>query len=172
MNKRHCIKSLGLLLAALSFAHITTAQETAAHWSFNYDYAVKNGVGTPGGTAVTGNGSVNLHNVRLKPNETFLSSDEATLTAYRSTIAVEANQVSAQDNKGAYLEVQAINCDGAALHMTSPVPTPSVASTSFTYGDKAVDFPDGKEYSYQNPYNYFEIEADTRNYKQDMELEV
>ena len=172
MDKRHCIKSLGLLLAALSFAHVTTAQQTAAHWSFNYDYAVKNRVGTPGGTAVTSNGSVNLHNVRLKPNETFLSSDEATLTAYRSTIAMEANQVSAQDNKGAYLEVQAINCDGAALHMTSPVPTPLVASTSFTYGDKAVDFPDGKAYDYQNPYNYFEIEADTRNYKQDMELEV
>jgi hypothetical protein len=172
MDKKHCLKSLGLLMAALSFAHVTTAQQTAAHWSFNYDYTVKNGVGTPGSTAVTGNGSVNLHNVRLKPNETFLPSDEATLTAYRSTIAVEANQVSAQDNKGAYLEVQAINCDGAALHMTSPVPTPMEANTSFMYGDKSVDFPDGKAYDYQNPYNYFEIEANTRNYKQDMELEV
>lgn len=172
MNNRTISKSLGLLIAALSLTGTITAQETIAHWSFNNDYTVSNGIGTPNTKEVTGNGSVNLHNVKLKANEMFLPSEEATLTAYRSTIAVEPNQVSAQDNKGAYLEVQAINCDGAALHMTSPVPTPLTASTSFSYANKDVPFPDGKQYSYQNPYNYFEIEVNTKNYKETVELEI
>lgn len=168
----YCMKGIGLLVAALCFTNYSMGQETAAHWSFNYDYTVKEGVGTPNATVVTGNGGVNLHNIKLKANETFIPSDEATLTAYRPTLAVEANQVPAQDNKGAYLEVQAINCDGAALHMTSPVPTPLEPNTSFTYGDNSVAFPDGKAYGYQNPYNYFEIEVGTKNYKQNMELEL
>ena len=172
MNNRRISKTLGLLMAALSFTGTITAQETMAHWSFNYDYTISNGIGTPNAKEVTGNGSVNLHNVKLKANDMFLPFEEATLTAYRSTLAVEPNQVSAQDNKGAYLEVQAINCDGAALHMTSPVPTPLTANTSFNYADKTVSFPDGKQYSYQNPYNYFEIEVNTKNYRETMELEL
>ena len=156
----------------LAFAMNAQAQTTMAHWSFNYGYTIANGVGTPNSTAITGNGSVNLHDVQLKPNETFIGADEATLKAHRPTIATQANQVSAQDNKGAYHEVNAINCDGAALHMTSPVPTSVELSTSFTYGDNTTAFPDGQSYGYQNPYNYFEIEANTKNYKETMELEL
>ena len=163
-----------MLMAALPLAIISLADntQTMAHWSFNYDYTIVNGVGTPNSKAITANGSVNLHDVKLKANELFLSSEEALLTAHRPTIATQADQVSAQDNKGAYHEVNAINCDGAALHMTSPVPTPQEGSKSFTYGDKTVDFPDGLTYSYQNPYNYFEIEACTKSYAKDMELEL
>ena len=167
-------KRLTVLMAALPLAIISLADntQTMAHWSFNYDYTIVNGVGTPNSKAITANGSVNLHDVKLKANELFLSSEEALLTAHRPTIATQADQVSAQDNKGAYHEVNAINCDGAALHMTSPVPTPQEGSKSFTYGDKTVDFPDGLTYSYQNPYNYFEIEVCTKSYAKDMELEL
>ena len=165
-------KGLGLLAAALSLSVATKAQTTMAHWSFNYGYTINAGVGTPNGTAITANGGVNLHNVALKADETFLPTDEATLKPWRPTLATDKDQVDSQDNKGAYHEVQAIDCDGAALHMTSPVPTPATASTSYTYGDKTVSFPDGKTYSYQNPYNYFELELNTLNYKPDMELEL
>ncbi len=175
MNKYSLIKKVGLLLATLPLA-LATAQgqtvTTMAHWSFNYDYTIANGVGTPNSKAITGNGSVNLHDVALEPDKKFLSSEQATLKPHRPTIATQANQVSAQDNKGVYHEVNAINCDGAALHMTSPVPTPETASTSFIYGENTTPFPDGQSYSYQNPYNYFEIEANTQNYKQDMTLEL
>ena len=174
MKQNYLMKGLGLLMVVLSMAFVKNAQAqtTMAHWSFNYGYTIANGVGTPNTTAITGNGSVNLHDVQLKPNETYLAIDEATLKAHRPTIATQANQVSAQDNKGAYHEVNAINCDGAALHMTSPVPTSVEASTSFTYGENTTAFPDGLSYGYQNPYNYFEIEANTKNYKQDMQLEL
>lgn len=175
MSKNFIAKKVGLLLAALPLA-LTTAQgqstTTMAHWSFNYGYTIANGVGTPNTTLITSNGSVNLHDVALKPNEQFLSSEQVTLKAHRPTIATQANQVSAQDNKGAYHEVNAINCDGAALHMTSPVPTSVELSTSYTYGENTTPFPDGQAYGYQSPYNYFEIEADTRNYKAAMELEM
>ena len=175
MSKYFFTKKVGLLLAVLPLALTDIQGQTAttmAHWSFNYDYSIANGIGTPNGKAITGNGSVNLHDVQLKPDETFLSTDEATLRAHRPTIATQANQVSAQDNKGAYHEVNAINCDGAALHMTSPVPTSVEPSTSFTYGSNTTAFPDGQSYGYQNPYNYFEIEANTKNYQQNMELEL
>lgn len=175
MNMYSLKKKVGLLLASLPLALATVQGQTVttmAHWSFNYDYTIANGVGTPNSTVITGNGSVNLHDVALEPDEKFLSSEQATLKPHRPTIATQANQVSAQDNKGAYHEVNAINCDGAALHMTSPVPTPETAGTSFTYGENTTPFPDGQSYSYQNPYNYFEIEANTKNYKQDMELEL
>ena len=163
-----------LLIAALPWALTSLAddQQTVAHWSFNYGYNISNGIGTPNGTAITSNGGVNLHDVRLKPDEQFLPTDDITLKPHRPTIATQADQVSAQDNKGAYHEVNAINCDGAALHMTSPVPTSVGASTSYTYGDKTTAFPDGLAYGYQNPYNYFEIEVNTQNYGQDMELEL
>ena len=175
MSKYFFTKKVGLLLAVLPLALTDIQGQTAttmAHWSFNYDYSITNGIGTPNGKAITGNGSVNLHDVQLKPDETFLSTDEATLRAHRPTIATQANQVSAQDNKGAYHEVNAINCDGAALHMTSPVPTSVEPSMSFTYGSNTTAFPDGQSYGYQNPYNYFEIEANTKNYQQNMELEL
>ena len=175
MSKYFFTKKVGLLLAVLPLALTDIQGQTAttmAHWSFNYDYSIANGIGTPNGKAITGNGSVNLHDVQLKPDETFLSTDEATLRAHRPTIATQANQVSAQDNKGAYHEVNAINCDGAALHMTSPVPTSVEPSMSFTYGSNTTAFPDGQSYGYQNPYNYFEIEANTKNYQQNMELEL
>ena len=168
-------KKVGLLLAALPLAFATAQGQTAAtmaHWSFNYGYTIDNGVGTPNSTAVTSNGSVNLHDIALHPDEQFLTTEQATLKAHRPTIATQANQVSAQDNKGAYHEVNAISCDGAALHMTSPVPTSVEPSTSFTYGDNTTTFPDGLQYGYQNPYNYFEIEVDTRNYAESMELEL
>ena len=175
MSKNFFTKKVGLLLAVLPFAltNIQAQTETTfAHWSFNYEYSIANGTGTPNGKAITGNGSVNLHDVLLKADETFLSTDDATLKAHRPTIATQANQVSAQDNKGAYHEVSAISCDGAALHMTSPVPTSVELSASFTYGGNTTAFPDGLSYGYQNPYNYFEIEANTKNYQQDMELEL
>ena len=175
MSKLFLHKKVGLLFAALPLTFTTAIAQSAttmAHWSFNYAYAIADGTGTPNATAITGNGNVNLHDVRLKPNETYLATDNATLMAHRPTIATQPNQVSAQDNKGAYHEVNAINCDGAALHMTSPVPASVELSTSFTYGDNTTAFPDGLSYGYQNPYNYFEIEADTRNYKENMELEL
>ena len=177
MSKIFLHKKVGLLFAALPLLlSQAQAQEessvTMAHWSFNYAYTTADGIGTPTATAITSNGSVNLHDVKLKPNETYLATDNATLMAHRPTIATQPNQVSAQDNKGAYHEVNAINCDGAALHMTSPVPTSTELSTSFTYGDNTTAFPDGQSYGYQNPYNYFEIEADTRNYKENMVLEL
>lgn len=175
MSKLFLHKKVGLLFAALPLTFTTAIAQSAttmAHWSFNYAYAIADGTGTPNATAITGNGNVNLHDVRLKPNETYLATDNATLMAHRPTIATQPNQVSAQDNKGAYHEVNAISCDGAALHMTSPVPTSVELSTSFTYGDNTTAFPDGLSYGYQNPYNYFEIEADTRNYKENMELEL
>ena len=163
-----------LMATAMSLAMTSLAdnKQTMAHWSFNYGYTIANGVGTPNSTVITSNGSVDLHDVALQPDETFLNSERVTLKPHRPTIATQANQVSAQDNKGAYHEVNAINCDGAALHMTSPVPTPETASNSFTYGDNTTSFPDGQSYSYQNPYNYFEIEANTKNYKENMELEL
>ena len=172
LKKLH--KRAMLLMATLPFAMNMMADETQimAHWSFNYGYTIADGIGTPNGSAITSNGSVNLHDVKLKADEQFLPSNEATLKAHRPTIATQADQVSAQDNKGAYHEVNAINCDGAALHMTSPVPTPQEVSKSFTYGETAVNFPDGQEYSYQMPYNYFEIEVNTKDYATDMSLEL
>ena len=167
------LKGACLLAVALPLTLTALAQEkkTIAYWSFNNGYDIANGIGVPNKTVITGNGSVNLHDVALKANETFLPT-EATLTAHRPTIATQPNQVNAQDNKGAYHEVNAINCDGAALHMTSPVPTPQEPSTSFTYGDNTTAFPDGLAYSYQNPYNYFELALDTKSFKTDVELEV
>lgn len=171
---KNLLQRVMLVTVALLFARYMMAddRQTMAKWTFNYDYTIVDGTGTPSTTEQTGNGSVNLHDVKLKPNMQLLPSEEVTLTAHRPTIATQANQVNAQDSKGAYLEVNAINCDGAALHMTSPVPTPLEPSTSFTYGQNTTEFPDGLTYSYQAPYNYFEIEACTSNYAKDMELTV
>jgi len=160
---------MALILALAPAAMQAADQYTLGHWSFNYTYTVVDGVGTPSSTAQTGNGSENLHGVKLVPNEQIV--DGIYLTAHRPTLATEENQVEAQDNKGAYLEVNAISCDGAALHMTSPVPTPESASTSYTYGSNTATFPDGNSYSYQNPYNYFELELSTVDYK-NIQMEV
>ena len=67
-------KRLTVLMAALPLAIISLADntQTMAHWSFNYDYTIVNGVGTPNSKAITANGSVNLHDVKLKANELFL----------------------------------------------------------------------------------------------------
>ena len=163
-------KRLILLAAALPLVITSQADEakTIAHWSFNYGYAVKDGVGTPNSTQITSNGNVNLHGVRLLPNET-LGTEKQYLTAVRPTRG--ANDVESQDDKGAYQEIQAINCDGAALHMTSPAPTPETASNTYQWGDKAMTFPGGMEYSYQHPFNYFEMEVNTKDYK-DIQLIV
>lgn len=133
--------------------------KTMAHWSFNYGYDVADGVGTPNATAITSNQSVNLNDVALLPNEGVLTTP--TLTAHRPTGTTE---VVAQDSKGSYQEVNAINCDGAALHLTSPVPTPETASSSVAYGTSTVEFPGAQAYSYQAPYNYYEIAVNAKNF--------
>lgn len=161
---QNLLKRLSLLIAAVPFAFASTtanAQSEIAHWSFNNMYTISNGVGTPNATKVTSNGSVNLHGVKLVANS-FVGTGEYYLTCVRGT---KGENVGAQDDKGAYHEVNAINCDGAALHMTSPVPTPETASNTYMWGDKAFTFPDGNNYSYQNPYNYFEMEVSTLKYK-------
>lgn len=140
--------------------------KTMAHWSFNYGYDIADGIGTPNATAITSNQSVNLNDVALLPNEGVLTTP--TLTAHRLT---GSGQVASQDSKGAYHEVNAINCDGAALHLTSPVPTPETASTSVAYGTSTVEFPNGQSYDYQSPYNYFEIAVDAKNFR-NLKLEV
>lgn len=162
-------KKIGLLTAVLSLALAAHAQsqKTVAHWSFNYGYNIADGIGTPNTTVINGNGGVNFDGVRLKANEQLLGGDY-TLMPLRHT---RAGQVAAQDDKGAYHEVNAINCDGAALHMTSPVPTPETPSNTWYWGETANTFPDGNSYSYQQPYNYFEIEADTKAFK-DIQLKV
>jgi len=164
-NKTLALAALSLMAASASAAN----NYTLAHWSFNYGYTIADGVGTPNSTAQTSNGSVNLHDVKLVPNEQVV--DNAYLTAHRPTLATDENQVEAQDNKGVYLEVNAISCDGAALHMTSPVPTPETASNSYTYGTTTATFPDGNSYSYQSPYNYYELELTTTSYK-NIQMEV
>ena len=171
MKHNYLMRGLGLLVAALPLAFATSAQaqtqKTVAHWSFNYGYTIKDGVGTPNTTKITSNGNVNFDGVKLGANEQFLNGDYY-LMPLRHT---RTGQVGSQDDKGAYHEVNAINCDGAALHMTSPVPTPETASNTWYWGDAANTFPDGNAYSYQDPYNYFEIEADTKSYK-DIQLQV
>lgn len=156
-----------MLLLAACITSTASAQSEIAHWSFNNLYTIKNGIGTPNATKCTGNGSVNLHNVKLEPNAK-LGSGEFFLTAVRGT---KGDNVAAQDDKGVYHEVNAINCDGAAIHLTSPVPTPENASNTWMWGDTANKFPDGKEYSYQNPYNYYELEINTQNYK-DIQISI
>ena len=162
-----------MLTAAMSMAAVGAwadgTKYEIAHWSFNYKYTVADGIGTPSSTAQTSNDNVNLHDVKLVPNDALV--DGAYLTPHRPTLATDANQVDAQDNKGAYLEVNAISCDGAAIHLTSPVPTPETASTSFTYKETTTAFPDGNSYSYQNPYNYYEIEVPAADYK-NLEIEI
>lgn len=168
---QNLLKRLSLLIAAVPFAFASTtanAQSEIAHWSFNNMYTISNGVGTPNATKVTSNGSVNLHGVKLVANS-FVGTGEYYLTTVRPTKG--ANDVGAQDDKGAYHEVNAINCDGAALHMTSPVPTPEAESNTWMWGETAFTFPNDTKYSYQNPYNYFEIEASTLKYK-DIQLKL
>lgn len=165
MKKNHPKKRHLLLATALSLcmgAGVVQAQQIpVSHWSFNYGYTIADNVGTPTTTAQTGNGSQNLDDVKLLPNER--QGDVAQyLTAHRNT---RTGQVASQDDKGAYLEVNAINCDGAALHMTSPVPTPETESNTYSWGDATATFPNGNSYSYQNPYNYFELELNTTGYK-------
>lgn len=122
-------------------------------------------IATPTKTAASN--STNLHGLKLRPN-TQTGSADMWLMPWRPT---RTGQVSAQDDKGAYLEQGAISCDGCALHLTSPVPTPKETSASYSWGDKTATFPDGNSYSYQNPYNYFEIQTSTAGYK-DIRLSV
>lgn len=166
MEQNYISKWFRLMMAALPMAlSVTTAsaqkQMTLSHWSFNYGYSVTANIGTPSSNAQTSNGGDNLSDVKLLPNEQ-LGDAAQYLTAHRST---GDGQVPSQDSKGAYLEVNAINCDGAALHLTSPVPTPETASNTYSWGDETATFPDGNSYSYQNPYNYFELELNTKGYK-------
>ncbi len=160
---KQLLKRATVLAAALPLALASLAAEPQvfAYWSFNYGYTLKDGIGTPNTTKITSNGGTNFDGIKLVANEQ-LGSGDFYLTPIRHT---RAGQVGAQDDKGAYHEVNAINCDGAALHMTSPVPTPEAESANWTWGDKSEPWPDGKTYSYQNPYNYFELEVSTLNYK-------
>ena len=162
---KHLSKTFVLAVAMISATISAKAadQYTLARWSFNYKYTVSNGVGTPSSTEQTSNDDVNLHDVKLVPNEQLVGN--AYLIPHRPTSDNTENAVASQDKKGAYLETKSISCDGAALHLTSPVPTPEAASSSYTYGTSTADFPDGNAYSYQNPYNYFEIELTTADYK-------
>lgn len=157
-----------MLLLAACITSTASAQSEIVHWSFNKLYTISNGVGTPNATDCKSNGSVNLHNVKLKPNA-MLGTGEYYLTTVRPTKG--ANDVGAQDDKGAYHEVNAISCDGAALHMTSPVPTPEAESNTWMWGTQENKFPNDTKYSYQNPYNYFELEVNTQNYK-DIQLKL
>lgn len=138
---------------------------TMAHWSFNNTYSVSGDVATP--TKNAASNSSNLHGLKLKPNEQAAAGD-MWLMAWRPT---RTGQVASQDDKGAYLESGAISSDGCAIHLTSPVPTPKEESDSYIWGDKTAKFPDGNKYSYQTPYNYFEIQAVTTGYK-DIKLSV
>lgn len=155
------LKSLASVAAVIAMTPLCGAQTdvTLAHWSFNNTYSVADGIATP--TASAASSSNNLHGLKLKPN-TQTGSADMWLMPWRPT---RAGQVAAQDDKGAYLEQGAISCDGCALHLTSPVPTPKEASASFTWGDKSETFPDGGSYSYQKPYSYFEIQTSTKGYK-------
>ncbi len=140
--------------------------KTMAYWSFNYGYDIAEGVGTPNSTAITGNGNVDFNDVALLPNDGALAN--STLTPHRP---VGSGAVTSQQSQGAYHEVNAISCDGAALHLTSPVPTPETAAASVAYGTSTIEFPGEQTYSYQNPYNYFEIAVDATNFR-DLKLEV
>ena len=155
---------MGALIAVSQLCAAQTAI-TLAHWSFNNTYSVTDDVATP--TATAASSSSNLHGLKLKPNEQTGSSD-TWLMPWRQT---RTGQVAAQDDKGAYLEQGAISCDGCAIHLTSPVPTPKEPSASYVWGDKTEAFPDGNSYSYQNPYNYYEIRTSTAGYK-DIRLSV
>lgn len=161
------IKNLTCMAAFLAMSQVCGAQTdvTLAHWSFNNTYSVAGDIATPTKTAASN--STNLHGLKLRPN-TQTGSADMWLMPWRPT---RTGQVSAQDDKGAYLEQGAISCDGCALHLTSPVPTPKETSASYSWGDKTATFPDGNSYSYQNPYNYFEIQTSTAGYK-DIRLSV
>lgn len=155
------MKNLSCIAAFIAMSQLCAAQTdvTLAHWSFNNTYSVSGDVATPTKTAATN--STNLHGLKLRPN-TQAGSSDTWLMPWRPT---RSGQVAAQDDKGAYLEQGAISCDGCALHLTSPVPTPKDASTSYSWGDKTEAFPDGSSYSYQKPYSYFEIQTSTLGYK-------
>lgn len=161
------IRNLASLAAIASMSLTAGAQTdvTLAHWSFNNTYSVNGDIATPTQTAASS--SSNLHGLKLKPNAQTGAAD-VWLMPWRPT---RAGQVASQDDKGAYLESGAISSDGCAVHLTSPVPTPATASTSYTWGDKSETFPDGNSYSYQNPYNYYEIQGSTAGYK-DIRLSV
>jgi pectin methylesterase-like acyl-CoA thioesterase len=161
-------KSKKLLIAVITMLMTCDAlaenyDATLAHWSFNYDYTIANGIGTPNSTAINGNGNVDLSSIKLVPNEKN-SSDDIFLTAVRPAYNETYNKM--QDTKAAYLEYKSISAEGAALHMTSPLPNPAEYSEKYTWGSSEFTFGDGSaKYSYQNPYDYFEIELTTTGYK-------
>ncbi|MGN1263360.1 MAG: hypothetical protein ACI4TW_04925 [Prevotella sp.] len=138
-----------------------SAQETIAEWTFNYDYDIVGGVGTPNSTVINSNSSVNLESVKLKPNSQAVESAEFYVTTIRHENTTENPM---QSSNGAYLEYASISADGAALHMTSPLPNPETDATSFTWGESSYDYSPAGTYSYSNPYNYFEFELNTADY--------
>ncbi len=138
-----------------------SAQETVAEWTFNYDYDIVDGVGTPNTTEIKANASVNLESVKLKPNSQAIESAEFYVTTIRHSNTGENPM---QSSNGAYLEYASISADGAALHMTSPLPNPETDATSFTWNGTPYDYSPAGTYSYSNPYNYFEFELNTADY--------
>ena len=116
------MKNLSCIATFIAMSQLCAAQTdvTLAHWSFNNTYSVSGDVATPTKTAATN--STNLHGLKLRPN-TQAGSSDTWLMPWRPT---RSGQVAAQDDKGAYLEQGAISCDGCALHLTSPVPTPKM----------------------------------------------
>lgn len=154
------LKSLGLSIIMMSATGLIASadQTTMARWSFNDNYRITGDGGVPTSGSVS---TQNLHGIKLNPNETTLTA-ETWLMPWRPT---RTGQVAAQDDRGAYQENGAIESDGYAVHMTSPVPTPKTESASYTYAGKTENFPDGNKYSYQNPYNYYEIFTSTKGYK-------
>lgn len=161
---KSCGVGISFALAILGSIPAAAQGDTElAVWNFNYKYDIADGIGTPNATAVTGsNDNTELAGVRLVPNSKTQAEADYYIKAVRPA---NSDENAMQSAVAVFLETKGISADGAALHITNPLPTSQTTSTAYNWGETEMTYPDGASASYQQPYNYFELELNTKGYK-------